>query len=106
MEKFKNVTIEKKANVYLEGKIISHTIIFNSGEKKTLGIMMPGEYEFNTCEKEIIEVLDGRMMVLLPKETEWKLFHKGEVFEISGNSNYKLAIGEVTEYCCSLIESA
>ena len=106
MEKFDNVTIEKKANIYLEGKIISHTITFNSGEKKTLGIMMPGEYEFDTGDKEIIEVLEGRMMILLPQETEWKLFHKGEVFEIPGNSNYKLAIGEVTEYCCSLIENA
>ena len=54
MEVLKNVSIEKKANIYFDGKVSSRSIILSDGSKKTLGIMMPGEYEFGTSEKEII----------------------------------------------------
>lgn len=46
MGEFKNVTAVKKANVYFDGKVTSRTIIFKDGERKTLGIMLPGDYEF------------------------------------------------------------
>ena len=52
---FKNVTVIKEANVYFDGKVTSRTVLFESGEKKTLGIMLAGEYEFNTDAEEIME---------------------------------------------------
>ena len=55
MSEFKNVTIEKQANYYFDGNVTSRTIVLSDGSKKTLGIMLPGEYEFNTSLKEIIE---------------------------------------------------
>ena len=60
MQEFKNVTVIKKANVYFDGKVTSRTVLFSDGTKKTLGIMMPGEYEFGTADKEIMEILSGR----------------------------------------------
>ena len=54
---FKNVTVIKEANVYFDGKVTSRTVLFESGEKKTLGFMLAGEYEFNTDAEEIMEVL-------------------------------------------------
>ena len=56
MSEFTNVTVVKKANVYFDGKVTSRTVIFPDGSKKTLGVMLPGEYEFNTADKEIVEV--------------------------------------------------
>lgn len=101
--KFENVTIIKKANVYFEGKVTSRTVIFENGEKKTLGIMMPGEYEFGTNEKEIMEILGGSMDVKLPGEESYKKYSEGESFEVPANSKFQLIINEVSDYCCSYI---
>ena len=51
MPEFKNVTVIKKANVYFDGKVTSRTVMFPDGSKKTLGVMLPGEYEFSTADK-------------------------------------------------------
>ena len=104
MAEFKNVTLIKKANVYFDGAVTSRTILFEDGTKKTLGIMNPGEYEFGTGDKEIMEVLGGKMTVLLPGENEWKTFVEGESYEISANSSFKLKIEKVADYCCSYIK--
>jgi uncharacterized protein YaiE (UPF0345 family) len=63
MNEFKNVTIIKKANIYFDGKVTSRTVLFENGEKKTLGIMLPGEYEFGTSAKEIMEIIQGNLEV-------------------------------------------
>lgn len=91
----------KKANIYFDGKVTSRTILFKNGEKKTLGIMLPGEYEFSTSDAEIMEVLSGSMAVLLPGAAEYQTFKTGDMFQIPENSSFKLIITEVTDYCCS-----
>lgn len=98
---FENVTIVKKATIYFDGKVTSRTVLFKDGEKKTLGIMLPGEYEFNTSDAEIMEVLAGSMDVLLPGATEYQTFKAGDMFEVPEKSSFKLIIKEVTDYCCS-----
>ena len=100
---FENVTAVKKANVYFDGKVTSRTIIFADGSKKTLGIMLPGEYEFNTGLAEIMEVLGGSMDVLLPGSNEWQTFGEGQSYNVPANSSFKLKISEVADYCCSFI---
>ena len=65
MSEFKNVTVVKKANVYFEGKVISRSVLFPDGTKKTLGIMLPGEYEFGTDDKEVMEILSGDLDISL-----------------------------------------
>lgn len=100
---FENVTAVKKANVYFDGKVTSRTIIFADGSKKTLGIMLPGEYEFNTGAAEEMEVLGGSMDVLLPNTTQWQTFKEGQSYHVPANSSFKLKISEVADYCCSFI---
>jgi uncharacterized protein YaiE (UPF0345 family) len=104
MSEFSNVTIVKKANVYFDGKVTSRTVLFADGTKKTLGIMMPGEYEFGTADKELMEILAGDMDVLLPGETEWKKFVGGSSFYVPANSKFSLKVISVTDYCCSYIK--
>ncbi len=101
---FENVKVIKKANIYFDGKVTSRTVLFDSGEKKTLGIMMPGEYEFGTDAKEIMEVLGGSMEVLLPGTSDWQTFKEGDQFEVPAKSSFKLVIKEVSDYCCSYIQ--
>ena len=104
MDRFQNVTVVKKANVYFDGKVTSRTILFSDGEKKTLGIMMPGEYEFGTADKEIMEILAGKMEVLLPGSDKWETKVGGQAFEIEKDSKFKLVVKELADYCCSYIK--
>jgi len=103
MSEFENVTIIKEANIYFEGSVTSRTILFPDGSKKTLGVMLPGEYEFKTSEKEIMEILSGTLEVLLPESSEWQTFKGGERFEVPSSSGFRLKVLTVTDYCCSFI---
>jgi purine/pyrimidine-nucleoside phosphorylase len=104
VDKFTNVTVIKKANVYFNGNVTSRTIMFEDGTKKTLGIIMPGEYEFGTADKERMEVLAGTLKALLPGSKTWKVYGPGQAFEIPANSKFKVAATEVSDYCCSYIK--
>jgi uncharacterized protein YaiE (UPF0345 family) len=101
MTEFKNVTVVKKANVYFDGKVTSRTVLFADGSKKTLGIMLPGEYEFGTADPETMEILSGDLEVLLPKAQQWRTVRGGESFEVPGRSKFSLKVKDVTDYCCS-----
>ncbi|PKL82612.1 MAG: hypothetical protein CVV24_09260 [Ignavibacteriae bacterium HGW-Ignavibacteriae-3] len=104
MTEFKDVTIVKKANVYFDGKVTSRTVLFRDGTKKTLGIMNPGEYEFGTAEKELMEILAGELEVLLPGNTDWLNIKGGESFEVPAQSKFSLRVNSLTDYCCSYIK--
>ena len=101
MSQFENATIVKQANIYFEGKVTSRTVIFADGSRKTLGIMLPGQYEFGTAAAEIMEILAGEMIVLLPGETSWVTYKAGDSFQVPANSQFKLEVPTVADYCCS-----
>jgi len=101
MNEFKNVTIVKNANVYSDGKVTSRTVLFADGTKKTLGIMLPGEYTFGTDTREVMEILSGDLEVLLPGETAWKTVRGGETFEVPAHAKFSLNVATLTDYCCS-----
>ena len=103
MPQFSNVTAIKKANIYFNGNVTSRTIFLPDGSKKTLGIMMPGDYEFGTDVKEIMEILSGDLQVQLPGETEWIKFAGSGEFTVEANQRFKLKVATVTDYCCSYL---
>lgn len=103
MSKFENVTVVKEANIYDNGNVTSRTIEFADGTRKTLGIMMPGEYTFNTNEAEIMEMMSGELDIRLPGE-DWKSLNTPESFNVPANSSFDLKIKTVTDYCCSYIK--
>lgn len=98
---FKNVSVVKEANVYFDGKVTSRTVLFEDGEKKTLGFMLAGDYEFNTDAEETMEVLGGEMSVLLPGKSEYRLYTKGESYIVPANSSFKMTVEKYVDYCCS-----
>ncbi len=101
MSQFDNVTVLKAANCYFDGKVTSRTVLFKDGSKKTLGIMLPGEYEFGTAVKELMEITAGDLDVLLPGATTWKNFTAGTSFEVPAKASFKLKVKTITDYCCS-----
>ena len=104
LDRFENVTVMKKANMYYDGKVTSRTVLLADGTKKTLGIIMPGEYEFGTADKEIMEMLSGKLNVLLPGSENWEVFEAGQSFEVPANSKFKVSAEDVADYCCSYIK--
>ncbi len=103
MNEFKNVTVVKAANIYFDGKVTSRSVIFEDGTKKTLGIMMPGEYTFGTEAAELMEITVGDMEILLPGESEWQSIRGGESFNVPANSKFSLKVHSVADYCCSYL---
>ena len=61
MDNYKNVDVDKLANIYFEGKVVSRNVFLKDGSKKTLGVMLPGEYEFNTESRELMEIISGKL---------------------------------------------
>jgi len=104
MSEFKNVAVVKKANVYFNGGAVSRTVLFPDGSKKTLGVMQPGEYEFNTADKELMEIISGELDVLLPGGKSWKLVQGGESFDVPANSTFTMKVKKLSDYCCSFIK--
>ena len=79
MTVLENVSVEKKANSYFDGKVTSRNILFADGSKKTLGIMLPGD-------------------------ENWIELRAGMSFEVPEDSSFKLKVFSIFDYCCSYLE--
>jgi uncharacterized protein YaiE (UPF0345 family) len=101
---FKNVTVDKNSNVYFDGNVTSRNIILEDGSIKTLGLMLIGEYEFNTSKKEIMNITNGELDVLIHGEENWKNYKQGMFFEVLANSSFKVKVLKITNYCCSYLD--
>ena len=100
MSQFDNVSVIKKANVYFDGKCISHTVQFPDGSKKTVGVIFPSSLVFNTGAPEIMEINGGVCKVRLKGESEWKTYQAGEKFSVPGNSSFDIETVELLDYVC------
>ena len=101
MENYKNVDVDKLANIYFEGKVISRNIFLKDGSKKTLGVMLPGEYEFNTESRELMEIISGKLNLKLKDDNDWQLISDGMDFNIPKNSSFKVNVLELVNYTCT-----
>ncbi len=104
-ESFANVTAVCKANVYFDGKVVSHTILLEGGEKKTLGLIYPGVYNFGTGLPERMDVVAGACRVKLAGAADWSEYAAGTHFDVPGDSSFDIAVadGVLMEYVCSYI---
>lgn len=101
-ERFNDVSVICKANIYFEGKVISHTVLFRDGEKKTVGLIFPGSFRFNTDAPERMEITAGTCRVRQVGEEQWKPYMTGTFFMVPGKSSFEIAVDEgILEYICS-----
>jgi len=99
---FSNVTVVAKANVYFDGKVVSHTLRFADGSKKTLGLIYPGEYHFGTDAPERMDIVAGTCNVTLDGSSETREYAAGSSFDVPGKSGFTIRVaGGITEYVCS-----
>jgi purine/pyrimidine-nucleoside phosphorylase len=99
---FDNVSVAAKANIYFDGKVISHSLIFKDGSKKTIGTIYPGSYVFNTAAPEKMEIISGVCKAMIKGSSEWKEYKAGEFFKVPANSSFEITVDSgITEYVCS-----
>ncbi len=97
---FDNVTVVKKANVFFDGKCVSHTVLFADGTKKSVGVIFPSSLVFNTGAPEIMEINGGKCRVRIKGETEWKTYEAGQSFSVPGDSHFDIETLELLDYVC------
>ena len=101
MSQFDNVSVVKKANVYFDGKCVSHPVQFADGTKKTVGVILPASLTFTTSVPEIMEGVGGSCRVKLKGQTEWTTYGAGQSFDVPGNSSFEIKVeGEPYHYIC------
>jgi len=99
---YSNVTAVAKANVYFDGKVVSHTIKFADGTKKTLGLIYAGAFHFGTDAPERMDITAGRCEVRLDGETTWNTYEGGSSFKVPGKSGFDIKVASgIAEYVCS-----
>jgi len=100
MSQFDNVSVINKANVYFDGRCVSHTILLEDGTRKTLGVILPSLLTFNTSSPEVMEVISGSCRVRLNGEADWKEYAAGQSFQVPGNSRFEIETTEPMDYVC------
>lgn len=104
MKTYKNIDLVEQANIYFDGNVTSRSFIDN-GEKKSLGIMMKGEYTFGTQEAELMQILQGEVQVRQKDSQEWITYEAGTSFNVPASSSFDIKVLSITDYCCSYIKA-
>ncbi len=103
-QQFANVTVLTKANVYFEGKVVSHSVQFADGTKKTVGLIYPGDFHFGTKAAERMEIVAGACRVKLDGQTQWQEYTAGQFFEVPANAGFDIEVKTgICEYICSFL---
>jgi purine/pyrimidine-nucleoside phosphorylase len=103
-QEFRGVTAIAKANIYFDGKVVSHMLVFPDGSRKTLGLIYPGAFHFGTNAAERMEVVAGACRVKMDGESAWKSFSAGQTFEVPAKSGFDIEVATgICEYICSYL---
>ncbi len=98
-KKLIGVEIDLKANIYFDGKVVSHSIHEPNGTKKTLGLIYPGAYSFDTGAPELMVITSGTCQVRLLGEKDWTVYEAGNEFHVPGKSSFEISVKDgITEY--------
>lgn len=100
---FENVTAIAKANLYFDGAVVSHTILLADGSKKTMGVIKPGNYRFDTAAAERMDITDGSCLVTLDGSDETITVEAGNHFDVPANSAFDIEVPIGCQYVCSYI---
>ena len=100
MTKFDNVSVTKKANVFFDGKCMSHTVHFADGSRKSVGVILPAKLTFKTAEPEIMEIPAGSCRAKLPGASDWHTDRAGESFKVPANASFDIEALETLDYVC------
>ncbi len=99
MSQFDNVSVVKKANVYFDGKCVSHNLQLADGSRKSVGVILPSTLTFNTDAPERMEIVAGSGR-WRPAGGDWRPLKAGDSFDVPGKSGFDIEPAEPLHYVC------
>jgi len=99
-EKIDGVAVTTKANVYFDGKCVSHGITLADGSKKSIGVILPATLTFSTGAPEIMECVAGACEYKLAGSDQWLKSIAGEKFSVPGESKFDIRVSDAYHYIC------
>jgi purine/pyrimidine-nucleoside phosphorylase len=100
-ERIENVILNRKANVYFDGKVVSHGFTLPNGQGATLGVIFPGSFRFNVQAPELMEITAGQCRVKVG-EGEWQTMGAGSSFNVPENGYFDIEVTDgIAEYQCT-----
>ena len=99
-ERFEGVSVVKKANVFFDGRCISHTVHLPDGSRKSVGVILPSTLHFETAAPEIMELIEGRCRVEIDGSGKQVEYRGGQRFEVPAKSGFKIETLETLHYVC------
>ncbi len=101
---FKGVTVVAKANVYFEGKVVSHTLLLADGTRKSVGVIFPGKFHFGTDKAERMAITVGTCAVKVDGQAGVQRYAAGQQFEVPAKSGFDIEVSSgVCEYVCTFL---
>ena len=101
---FKGVTLVAKANVYFDGKVVSHTFLPADGSRKTAGVILPGKFHFGTDKAERMEIVAGECIVKPDGSPAARTYSAGQVFEVPAKSGFDIVVKSgACDYICTFL---
>jgi purine/pyrimidine-nucleoside phosphorylase len=97
---FDGVSVTTKANVYFDGKCVSHNIVLPDGSKKSLGVILPSSLKFNTGAPEVMELVEGACRVKLAGTDAWVAYAGGQSFSVGANTSFEIEVTQAVHYVC------
>jgi len=99
-DQYENATVLTRANVYFDGKCVSHTVLLEDGERVTLGVILPSTLRFATAAPETMEITSGSCRIRRDGASEWESYGAGESFHVEGDSAFDIEVAETLDYVC------
>jgi uncharacterized protein YaiE (UPF0345 family) len=97
---FDHVSVAKKANIYNDGKCISHNLMFPDQTRKTIGVIMPGTLTFAADKPEVMEIIEGKCRARVGPDGQWKDYEGGQQFRVPAQSSFEIEVLEPVHYVC------
>lgn len=93
-EKFEGVVLQTQANVYFDGKCVSHSFVLPDGTRKSVGVVLPATLTFGTAAAEIMECVGGSCRVRMKGDSAWTAYVAGESFNVPANSSFDIEVAD------------
>ncbi|NVO04583.1 MAG: pyrimidine/purine nucleoside phosphorylase [Rhodoferax sp.] len=97
---FDNVTLTTKANVYFDGKCVSHSFTLADGSKLSVGVVLASSLTFGTGAPETMECVGGGCEYKLAGSDTWVTQGEGDIFSVPGNSKFDIRVDQAYHYIC------
>lgn len=94
------VSVATQANIFSDGRCVSHTLHFADGSRKTVGVILPSTLVFTTGVSEVMEGVAGSCEYRLDGNQPWSMSGAGETFSVPANTRFEIRTSEGYHYIC------